>query len=64
MFLVSFFLPIKKGCPGYDSKLHPVMRLQFLRSGECGVSHHGARSVMVIVIGNEHGDMSSNPGRD
>ena len=24
----------------------------------------GARGVMVIVVGNEHGDMSSNPGRD
>ena len=24
----------------------------------------GARGVMVIVIGNEHGDTSSNPGRD
>ena len=23
-----------------------------------------ARGVMVIVVGNEHGDMSSNPGRD
>ena len=24
----------------------------------------GARAVMVIVVGNEHGDTSSNPGRD
>ena len=24
----------------------------------------GARSLMVIVVGNRHGDMSSNPGRD
>ena len=24
----------------------------------------GARGVMVIVVGNEHGDTSSNPGRD
>ena len=23
----------------------------------------GARGVMVIVVGNEHGDTSSNPGR-
>ena len=28
--------------------------------GVCG----GARGVIVIVVGNEHGDMSSNPGRD
>ena len=24
----------------------------------------GARGVVVIVVGNEHGDTSSNPGRD
>ena len=24
----------------------------------------GARGVIVIVVGNEHGDTSSNPGRD
>ena len=24
----------------------------------------GSRDVMVIVVGNEHGDTSSNPGRD
>ena len=24
----------------------------------------GARSVIVIVVGNEHGDKSSNPGRN
>ena len=24
----------------------------------------GARGIMVIVVGNEHGDTSSNPGRD
>ena len=24
----------------------------------------GARGVMVIIVGNEHGDMSSKPGRD
>ena len=26
--------------------------------------HEGARGVMVIVVGNGHGDTSSNPGRD
>ena len=25
---------------------------------------NGARGVMVIVVGNGHGDTSSNPGRD
>ena len=29
-----------------------------------GVITGGARGVMVIVVGNEHGDTSSNPGRD
>ena len=28
------------------------------------VETEGARGVMVIVAGNEHGDTSSNPGRD
>ena len=27
-------------------------------------SNGGARGVVVIVVGNEHGDSSSNPGRD
>ena len=27
-------------------------------------SNGGARGVIVIIVGNEHGDMSSNPGRD
>ena len=30
----------------------------------CIDCHGGARGVMVIVIGNGHGDTSSNPGRD
>ena len=29
-----------------------------------GKKNGGARGVMVIVIGNEHGDISSNPGQD
>ena len=33
----------------------PITRNKF-----CG----GARGVMVIVVGNRHGDTSSNPGRD
>ena len=27
------------------------------------IIYGGARGVMVIVVGNEHGDTSSNPGR-
>ena len=29
--------PFSKGCPGYDTKLHLMVRLQFWRFGECGV---------------------------
>ena len=29
----------KKRCPGYETNLHPVVRLQFWSSEECGVSH-------------------------
>ena len=28
------------------------------------INIYGARGVMVIVVGNGHGDTSSNPGRD
>ena len=28
------------------------------------VTYGGARGVVVIAVGNEHGDTSSNPGRD
>ena len=33
-----------------------------VNGGACGVNG-GARDVIVIVLGNGHGDMSSNPGR-
>ena len=38
---------------------------ELVESTHCG-SNKGfcARGVMVIVVGNEHGDTSSNPGRD
>ena len=29
-----------------------------------GITSGGARGIMVIVVGNGHGDTSSNPGRD
>ena len=35
----------------------PCLTLSIIRYG-------GACGVMVIVVGNGHGDMSSNPGRD
>ena len=33
-------------------------------SGSIKTQTGGARGVMVIVVGNGHGDTSSNPGRD
>ena len=35
-----------------------------MRSNLGGDKRGGARGVMVIIIGNGHGDLSSNPGRD
>ena len=32
--------PPKKECPGYNTKLYLIMRLQVLRSEECGVPYH------------------------
>ncbi len=50
-----------------DSFLTPILFSSYL----CSVDHRvvsifsgGARGVMVIVVGNEHGDTSSNPGQD
>ena len=37
----------------------PQRRMEFYR-----LLFGGARGVIVIVVGNEHGDTSSNPGRD
>ena len=31
---------------------------------QCDCCNRGARDVIVIVVGNGHGGMSSNPGRD
>ena len=36
---------------------------RYVLGGACGVLG-GARGVVVIAVGNEHGDTSSNPGRD
>ena len=33
-------LPQKKECPGYNTKLHLVVRFQLWRSGECRVCIH------------------------
>ncbi len=42
----------------------PTEYLPELPAGARGVICGGARGVIVIVVGNEHGDTSSNPGRD
>ena len=41
-----------------------VIILSHLSTLDQSVVSTCARGVMVIVVGNEHGDMSSNPGRD
>ena len=37
-----------------------IILIKIINNNHCG----GARGVMVIVVGNGHGDTSSNPGRD
>ena len=32
--------PSQMRCPGYDTKLHLIVRLQFWRSGKCGEPFH------------------------
>ena len=46
--------------PVYILKLYYVRLVKILKS----IMSSGARSVMVIVVGNGHGDTGSNPGRD
>ena len=45
----------------YDLPKETVTAMMMLHKSNGGV---GARGVMVIVVGNGHGDTSSNPGRD
>ena len=45
--------------------LHTVLHILLYLGGACGVVVIGGSSgVMVIVVGNGHGDTSSNPGRN
>ena len=51
----------------FDTCLADFSRLETMKGDGCERSiteNEGARGVMVIVAGNEHGDTSSNPGRD
>ena len=34
------------------------------KNSDYNTAYGGARGVIVIIVGNEHGDTSSNPGRD
>ena len=43
-----------------EFKLHLLYYIRFQTS----TFQKGARGVVVIVVGNEHGDSRSNPGRD
>ena len=42
-------------------------KITLIQSNRCSVCYYslwGARGVLVIVVGNVHGDTSSNPGQD
>ena len=48
-------------------KINPKIPLNISLHSEVGLylsTFGGSRGVMVIVVGNGHGDTSSNPGRD
>ena len=62
MTLVAFIIPHKAQSSGNDfSRYFQVERvLQRYTTAYIG----GAHGVMVIIVGNGHGDTSSNPGRD
>ena len=47
----------------FESSLFGVFNCGLLVK-EVAATSGGARGVMVIVVGNGHGDTSSNPGRD
>ena len=47
--------------PNHHFEFNAHSRIQSSSSSSC---HGGASGVMVIVVGNGHGDTSSNPGRD
>ena len=59
-------------CPGYETKPFDGEALILELWGKVDPPfititpyiYGGARGVIVIVVGNEHGDTSSNPGRD
>ena len=46
------------------SKIRGLISFGFNVGSHIYNNYGGARGVMVIVIGNGHGDTSSNPGRD
>ena len=53
------------GSPSHNSLLSIFFRKHSIRPFvNSFVLIRSARGVMVIVVGNEHGDTSSNPGRD
>ena len=57
---------LKKHNPLYTCMILEVMWYEPLynRKWERESQQGGARGVMVIIVGNGHGDTSSNPGRD
>ena len=54
-------LKVQKMCAKFVPRM---LREEDQKERRCHDSRGGARGVMVIVVGNGHGDTSSNPGRD
>ena len=51
--------------PSYNGVTKTIWLKCLEKKGKCELHKiSGARGVVVIVVGNEHGDTSSNPGRD
>ena len=61
---VTFFPSLKQNFIAYRSSKVWDCIFEIHQLWQSGFSSEGARGVIVIVVGNEHDDTSSNPGRD
>ena len=57
---------VQQFCEYEIKSLDTILAYRSLKRVNLGLVlfYGGARGVIVIVVGNEHGDTSSNPGRD
>ena len=66
MIVISIQRP-KSGCGLLIYRIYEEYHINLCECsmyGYCYITYGGASGVMVIVVGNGHGDTSSNPGRD